>query len=269
MGQPAKLSPCEKILKFGRRRWHATHDLVAANAGKHDPIPMRGKAHPHLRGSAAVVAGSWHKARVRRFRTSLGRGPFFQADVDVPAGAAPFFFDFGEIGAFVPVGFGVVVVGHRIQARGFGAATGDDPIGHANDGGGVPPAAKFGEHRSIGTEFMLNGLREDSAEVLLVFGVGAVTDTLGGIEIPIFADRVLSGAEQHGRRRRDSMNTNAGCQMHGRKHREPAGDVLFVECEGFASKPDEWIEDCAPGDLIFVERIVEMARTDGIFDQEQ
>ena len=43
----------------------------------------------------------------------------FRICVDVAAGAAAFFFDFGEIGTLVPVGFGVVVVGDGVEASGF------------------------------------------------------------------------------------------------------------------------------------------------------
>ncbi len=65
------------------------------------------------------------------------------------------------------------------------------------------------------------------------------------------------------------MDADAGCQMHGRKHREPASDILFVESEGLARKPDEWVEDGAPSDLVFVDGVVEMACADGVFGQDQ
>src|SRR5229473_5197876 len=65
------------------------------------------------------------------------------------------------------------------------------------------------------------------------------------------------------------MNSNAWCQMRSRKHREPASNVFFVECEGFSSKPDKWIKDGAPGDLFVVKRVVELVRADGVFRQEQ
>ena len=57
--------------------------------------------------------------------------------------------------------------------------------------------------------------------------------------------------------------------MHGRKHREPTGDVFFVESEGFTRKANERIENRAPSDLIVVERVVKMARADGVFGQDQ
>jgi len=57
--------------------------------------------------------------------------------------------------------------------------------------------------------------------------------------------------------------------MGGGEEREPAGDVLFAKGEGFAGEENEWIEDCAPGDLVAVDGIIEMARADGIFREEQ
>ena len=46
----------------------------------------------------------------------------------------------------------------------------------------------------MGAESTLNGFGEDGAEVLFVFTVCAVANFLAGIEIPIFADGVLSGS---------------------------------------------------------------------------
>ena len=65
------------------------------------------------------------------------------------------------------------------------------------------------------------------------------------------------------------MNADAGCYIHGRKHREPTGDVFFVESEGFTRKANERIEDRAPSNLIVVERVVKMTRADGVFGQDQ
>src|SRR6266403_3422421 len=136
---------------------------------------------------------------------SLGAGIIFfslsfRIEIDVVASTAALFFDFSEIGALVPVGFdvvvSVVVPRDRVEARGFGGAAGNDDIGHADDGGGVHAATEFGEDRAIGTDTTLEGRGEDAAEVLLVFGVGAVTDSLVRIEIPILTDGVLSGPEE-------------------------------------------------------------------------
>ena len=120
---------------------------------------------------------------------------FLFAHIDVGAGAAALFFDFGEVGALVPVGFGVVVVGDGVEARGFGGAAGDDGVGHADDGGGVHAAAEFGEDGAVGAEPAPHGFGENGAEMLFVFGVGAVTDSFARIEIPILADGVLSRCE--------------------------------------------------------------------------
>src|SRR6266571_1942863 len=77
---------------------------------------------------------------------------------------------------------GVVVPGDSVEARSFGAAAGDDDVGHANDGGGVHASAEVSEDRAVGTEPALDGFREESAEMLFVFGVGAITDFLGRME---------------------------------------------------------------------------------------
>ena len=69
---------------------------------------------------------------------------------------------------------------------------GDDSVGHADDGGGVHAATKFSEDGTIGAEPAADGFAEDGAEVLFVFGIRAITDSLGGIKIPIFADGLFS-----------------------------------------------------------------------------
>src|SRR6266849_5850398 len=123
---------------------------------------------------------------------------FSRADIDVSAGAAALFFDFAEVGALVPIGFGVVVVGDGVEARGFGGAAGDDGIRHAHDGGGVHAAAELGEDGAVGAEAAADGFGEDGSEVLLVFGVGAVADSLAGIKIPVLANGLFPRTEEHG-----------------------------------------------------------------------
>src|SRR6266403_216900 len=213
MSQRPELCFCEKICEFRCGRWHTTHYLVATDAGKHYAIPLRAQTHPDLRRSATVVAGSRHEAFLGGFGRWFGRGFFFRiprTDIDMPAGTAAFFFDCSEIGALVPVGFGVVVVGDSVEARGFAAAAGEDGIRHADDGRRVPPATKFGEDRAIGTETALDGRGEDAAEVLFVFRIRAVMDSLVRIEIPILTDGVVSGPKKHERGRRNGVDANAG-----------------------------------------------------------
>ena len=65
------------------------------------------------------------------------------------------------------------------------------------------------------------------------------------------------------------MNPDVGRQMSSGEEREPPGDVLFAEREGFACEKDEGIKDGAPGDLLVVERVVEMTRADGVFGENQ
>src|SRR5229473_2391221 len=159
--------------------------------------------------------------------------------VNMAAGAAALFFYLGEIGALVPVGFGVVVVGDSVEARRFGGAACNDGVGHAHDGGRVHAAAQLSENRAVRTQPAADGFGEDGAEVFFVLTIGAVADTLGGIEIPVLANGVPSRAEQHRRRRRNGMDADVGRQVRGGKEREPAGDVLFAEREGSSSEEDQ------------------------------
>ena len=65
------------------------------------------------------------------------------------------------------------------------------------------------------------------------------------------------------------MDADVGGEMRSREHDgEPAGDVLLVEREGFSRKQDEWIEDGAPGDVIFVDRVIKMLGTDRVFGEQ-
>src|ERR1700723_491236 len=201
MSESAELYSCKKILKFRRGGGHTAHDFVASDAGKHDAISLRGHTDPEVRRSAAIVAGSWHKAAMSRFGRRFRCWDFFRilpTDVDVPAGAATFFFNLREIGALVPVGFGAVIHRERVEPRGFGSTAGDDGIGHADNGRRVSATREFGENGPIGTKFALDGCGEDGAEVLLVFGIRAVPDFVLGVEIPIFAHCAFSGSEKHG-----------------------------------------------------------------------
>ncbi len=189
------------------------------------------------------------------------------------AGAVAFFFDFGDPVEFVGIRFdvivGVVEPGDGVQAGAFGLALGDDGVGHADDGGRVHAATEFGEDGTVGAESALDGLRKDAAEVLFVFSVGSVADSLTRIEIPILADivlyTVLGGPQQRGRRRWDGMNADVGRQVCNRKMREPAGDVLFANFKRSSCKQHQRIKDGAPSDLAVVERVVEMVRSDGVF----
>src|ERR1700684_140924 len=90
MSESAELRSCKKILKFGHRGGHTAHDLVAADAGKHDAISLRGHTHPEVQRSAAIIAGCWHKTGVSRIGRWFSRWDVFRilrADIDVPAAA--------------------------------------------------------------------------------------------------------------------------------------------------------------------------------------
>ncbi len=105
--------------------------------------------------------------------------------------------------------------------------------------------------------------------MLFVIGVGAITDSLVWIEIPILVDSVLSHLNSHRGRRWDGLDPDVGCQMHGWKIREPARNVFFADRERSARKQDERINDGAPSDVVFVDRIVERAFANSVFGKGQ
>src|SRR6266404_3730227 len=124
------------------------------------------------------------------------------------ADAAALLFHFGEIATLVQIRIGIFVPGDGVEAWALGGAAGVNPIRHAHDGGRVHAAAELGKDGAVGAKPALDSLRKYSAEVLFVFGIGAVADSLGGIEIPKLADGVFSGPEENKRGRRDGMDAN-------------------------------------------------------------
>src|SRR5260370_3592634 len=163
MSEHTELGSCDKILELRCRHGHSTDKFVANSARKHYAIFLGSQAHPDLLGSVAVVRGHRHKTVVRRFGLGFFPG-ILQTDVDVPAGAAAHLFNFGEIGAIIPVRFGVVVPGDGVEARGFGFATSDDGVSHADDGGGVPAAAQLSKYGAIGAKPTPDGGGADRCE---------------------------------------------------------------------------------------------------------
>src|SRR6267378_6377479 len=100
-----EVTSCQKIFKFRCGCWDTTHDLVAANAGEHDAISLRSHA------DCATIVGRTTASRTRNCRKvttiELEFERLLLANVDVVASAATLMFHLGEVGAFVPVGFGV------------------------------------------------------------------------------------------------------------------------------------------------------------------
>src|ERR1700722_9199269 len=112
MSESSELCCCEKIFEFRRGRWHPSHDLVATNAGKHDTIPLGLQTRPELRGRASISARIGQAAVTGNLGRWLESGDFLlilHAHIDVTTDAGPLFFDFGEVGTFIPVAFGVVI----------------------------------------------------------------------------------------------------------------------------------------------------------------
>src|SRR5213592_2604627 len=80
--------------------------------------------------------------------------------------------------------------------------------------------------------------------MLLVFGVGTVSDLLARVEIPIFGNGVTFALPQlHKRGRANIVDTNVRGQMRGGKHgwHKPASDVFSADFECFSR---EYIEIC-------------------------
>jgi len=111
----------------------------------------------------------------------------------------------------VPIWLGVVEAGNGIEARSIGTAAVDNGIGHADYRRGVPATAEFGEDWFVGTEFALYGLRKNSTEVFFVLCVGAITDFLIGVEIPILPYGAAFRSKKRERGRWYGMNTDAWC----------------------------------------------------------
>src|SRR6266404_4958003 len=227
MRERTELCSCEKVGKLRRRRWHATRDLVTSDAGKDDAISLRNHACGELcRSLVGPTAGS--RSRLESVALEFELEGFARADIDVATGPSALFFDLREIRALVPVGFGVIVVGDRIEARRLGKATGDGRVSHAHDGGRIHAPAEFGKDRRVRTKPAPHGFPEDGAEVFLVFAVRAVTDSLARIEIPILVNRVLPCSYEYRRGWRDGVDPNVRSQVSRRKKREPAGDIFFL-----------------------------------------
>src|SRR5205807_1902731 len=137
-------------------------------------------------------------------------GLLLLANVYMTAGAATLFFDLGEVRALVPVGFRVVVVRDRVEARCFGGTAGHDSVCHAHDGGGVHAATQLCEDGTVRAEPAADSFAEDPPKVLFVFSIDAVTDSFLRIEIPILADHMPSRPYKDRRGWRDGMNSNIG-----------------------------------------------------------
>src|SRR5260370_38809266 len=57
--------------------------------------------------------------------------------------------------------------------------------------------------------------------------------------------------------------------MRGGEKRKPAGDVFLLERKGFSRQQNQRIENAAPADVVFVERIIKMLCADGVFGKKQ
>ena len=135
MREPPELSSREEIFQLRCGCWHPSRNLVAANAGEHDAVPLRFHAGCELKSGLGWAASQLFPAGSSGKVITFKNEPegFLFAYIYVGAGAAALFFHFGEVRELVPVGFRVVVVGECVEARCFGGAPRDDRVRHADD----------------------------------------------------------------------------------------------------------------------------------------
>ena len=123
----------------------------------------------------------------------LSAGQF--AEIDVAAGAAALFFDFGNPVEFVRLRFqvivGIVIPGNGVEARALGFAARQNGVGGADDRRGIQAAAEFRKNGAIGAQSAADSSGKKSAEMLSELHIGAIADFLGGIEIPVLANNMI------------------------------------------------------------------------------
>src|ERR1700733_9613930 len=127
-----ELRSCQQIRKLRRRCWQSSCEFIASHPGESDAISLARQARLELSsdcGRAAARARSSPKAIAFRPEPGASLG----TDIDVRAGPATLSLDGCEVGPFVPVGFGVVVIREGIESGRLSLSPSDDPIGHADD----------------------------------------------------------------------------------------------------------------------------------------
>src|SRR5690349_15003661 len=150
----------------------------------------------------------------------------------MPTGSTAFLFDLGEIWSFIPVWFGVVVIGDRIETRRFGGATCYDVVGHTDNRGRVSPAAQFGKDGAVRAQPPSHSFTEHLAEVLLIFPVYAVADSFSRIKVPILVDGTASRSNVHETRWRYRVDPDVRRQVSGREKGQPSSNVFLFERKG-------------------------------------
>src|SRR5271169_3744068 len=194
--EPPEARSGHEIGELGNGRRHSARDFIAADARKHDAIT----ALPETGCSLASRLGiSWSGSRncVEGCCRSVKQRSAILRKVDMETRAASLFLYCADVGALIPIGLEIVEVGKSIEPRHFGVRLGEYGVSDTHDGGGIHSAAEFCEHGPGGTEAALDRFPEHGSEVVFVIGIGAITDSLVGIKIPIFVSRLFPRLQTH------------------------------------------------------------------------
>src|SRR5580704_13972674 len=114
MSKPLRLETCEEVCQFRSCVRHATCHFVAAYAREYDTVILGGHTTNGLFGKFSEGEGrAWCRHETIAWKGEVEEFP--RVEIDVAAGSATFFLYLVEIGTFVPVGFGVIVVRKRVE----------------------------------------------------------------------------------------------------------------------------------------------------------
>src|SRR5579863_2554831 len=155
MGERSEIASRDEIFEFRCGCRDPARDLVATGARQHSATALRGHILSELPGSFVSRASSTRSCcKVVAFEFKA----VVRSDVDLAPSAATLFFYLRKVGALVPVGLGIVVVGDSIEPRRFRPFPRDEDVCYADDRRRIYPPAQFGEHRTIRAESPSNCL---------------------------------------------------------------------------------------------------------------
>src|ERR1051326_7890288 len=106
-------------------------------------------------------------------------------DVNVRTGPTTLFFDLGEVGFLIPIGFRIVVVGNRVESRGSGCSLTHDLVRHTHNRRRIDAATEFSKYRCISPQTSANGRGKDTPKVLFIVRISSIADLLARIKVPV------------------------------------------------------------------------------------
>src|SRR5262249_39331432 len=128
-----ELCPGEEILEFWVRCRDTTHDLVATDSRQDNTVAICIQAcRIPPANFSGPPAGFWSHRDVVSINFEIEW--LLPTYIDVAAGSASLFFDFGEIRALVPIGLGIVVIRNCIEPWRSSRFAGKDGVCHADNG---------------------------------------------------------------------------------------------------------------------------------------